>query len=98
MTVWSEVDAQSRRRVGAFALKLSLYLAAATAMSASSQRPLLDFARLLEFWFYLSGLVTAFIALVKRQKPGPGALTYWDEALAFGALCLLVHIALRSFD
>jgi hypothetical protein len=96
MAVWSEVDVQSRRMVGGFALKLAIYLLAAMALSAHAERPLVDFAKILEMWLYLSGLATAVVALIKRQKPVPGTITYWDEALAYGALCFLVHIGLRS--
>ena len=97
MAVWSEVDARSRRMVGGFALKLAIYLLAAIALSAHAERRLLGFAQILEVWLYLAGLATAIVALIKRQKPAPGTITYWDEALAYGGLCLLVHIGLRSF-
>ena len=98
MAVWSEVDAQSRRTVERFALKLAFYLVAAVALSARAQRPLLDFARILEFWLYVSGLLAVAVALMKRQKPEQGVISHWDEALAFGALCLLAHIGLRSLE
>lgn len=98
MAVWSELDAESRRTISRFGLKLSLFLAAAVAFSAHNQRPLLGFAKMLEFWLYAAGLFAALAALITHQKPQQAVITQWDEALGFGALCLLTHIGLRLLD
>jgi hypothetical protein len=95
MIAWAELDAASRRLAASFVVKLSFLLALIAALAAHGQRPLVDLARLMEIGLYMASFAAAVCAVLKRQKLQRRIFTHWDEALAFGTICLLVHVAIE---
>lgn len=51
------------------------------------------FGRSLAGLLWMSIILCALAGLVRREPPFGAALNHWDEAVAFGALFALVHIA-----
>ena len=52
--------------------------------------PGIDFSRNLALLLWMSTILSAIFATVRRELPLGSSLNYWDEAAAFIALCYLV--------
>jgi hypothetical protein len=96
MSVLSELDAVSRRTLTLCGLKQLVMLTAAAAFALADPPSLLRFAALVELYTFVGGIAAAACAIIRRQKPEPQIINHWDEALAFGAVCLMAHIAVRA--
>jgi len=53
----------------------------------------IGFARSLAALLWMSIILCATVALIRREPLFGDALNHWDECAAFGALFALVHIA-----
>lgn len=52
----------------------------------------IGFARSLKALLWMSIILCAAVALLRREPPFGAALNHWDECVAFGALFALVHV------
>lgn len=52
----------------------------------------IGFGRSLAALLWMSIILCAAVALLRREPPFGGALNHWDECAAFGALFALVHV------
>jgi hypothetical protein len=73
------------RAIGRFALRVGL-LAAFAAFGS------IGFGRSLAALLWMSIILCAGLALLRREPMFSGALNHWDECAAFGALFALVHV------
>jgi len=74
------------RVIARFAVRVVLLAAFAAFGSVS-------FGRSLVVLLWMSIILCALASLVRREPLFGAALNHWDEAVAFGALFALVHIA-----
>ena len=75
----------SARAIGRFAVRVVL-LAAFAAFGS------IGFGRSLAALLWMSIVLCAVLALLRREPLFAGALNHWDECAAFGALFALVHV------
>lgn len=54
----------------------------------------IGFARSFAALMWMAIVFTAFVAIVKRERPFSEALNHWDEVLAYAAMFCLI----RAFD
>jgi hypothetical protein len=73
------------RIIARFAVRVAL-LAAFAAFSS------IGFGRSLKALLWMSIILCAAVALLKRETPFGAVLNHWDECAAFGALFALVHV------
>ena len=52
----------------------------------------IGFGRSLKALLWMSIILCAGVALLKRETPFGAGLNHWDECAAFGALFALVHV------
>jgi len=74
------------RVLSRFAVRIALLLTFAAFGS-------IGFGRSLAALLWMSIILCALVGLLKREPLLGPALNHWDEAVAFGALFALVHIA-----
>ncbi|MBR0836753.1 hypothetical protein JQ612_26480 [Bradyrhizobium manausense] len=73
------------RVIARFAVRVAL-LAAFAAFGS------IGFGRSLKALLWMSIILCAGVALLRREAPFGPVLNHWDECVAFGALFALVHI------
>jgi hypothetical protein len=73
------------RIIARFAVRVAL-LAAFAAFGS------IGFGRSLKALLWMSIILCAAVALLKRETPFGTVLNHWDECAAFGALFALVHV------
>lgn len=81
------LDSTSRYRLKRFGVKLALISAFALAQIVSP----LGFSRGLEYLLGFTVLISAGIALYKRENLSSRTLDHWDEAALFLVLFVAVH-------
>jgi len=88
---WKHLDVQTRLVITRFAWKILIILG-----FAGAQSPLpWGFWRSLYIMLVLSGGISCGIALRFREPAKFGNLSYWDEAMWFFFLALIVHWAMH---
>ena len=73
------------RVIARFAVRVAL-LAAFAAFGS------IGFGRSLKALLWMSIILCAGVALLRRETPFGAVLNHWDECAAFGALFALVHV------
>jgi len=82
-------DPQSRLRLHIFGFKLLVLIPASVLLAAHRSLPLLTTICFFCFW---NSVFASLAALVQCQRHRAAFLTAWDEAAAFLALGLFVHL------
>jgi hypothetical protein len=75
-------------------LKLAFVLMLAAAAGLASESKLLGFVQTLELGTYLLGVGAVLRALIRREGLQSTTIGGWDEAVGFGLVALLSHIAI----
>ena len=76
-------EAQTIRAIARFCLRMVILLI----FSAFSS---VRFDRILMLLLLMSTVLSAALAMLKRERPLASAINHWDEAIAYAALCCMI--------